>query len=234
MLLVTNQKNMKTSNAIRLVFLPFGLLFKLYSLAKEGARDIHNQFRFIGAKIGAGCCINEISEIEPKTNISSNCLINNSQILPYTYIGDNCIIQNTTIGKYCSIANDVLIGLGKHPKNLISTSTLFYRIENAIGLQLIENDSDFEEYVNINIGNDVWIGARAIILDGIKVGSGAIIAANSVVTKNVPPYSIVAGVPAKIINYRFQEDKIEELLKLEWWNWTFEELKLKVNELNKD
>lgn len=212
--------------------MPFGLLFKLWCLAKEGSRDVHNYLRFKDAQIDAGCCINEKTVIEPHTHVLNNCIINFSKIGSYSYIGRYCIIQNTTIGKYCSIANDVFIGLGKHPTDLISTSPLFYRKQNTLNLQLVEKDSAFEEYANISIGNDVWIGTRAIIMDGLIIGTGAIIAANSVVTKDVPPYAIVAGVPAKIIKYRFQEDKIEELLNSEWWNWSLKDIKLKINAPN--
>jgi acetyltransferase-like isoleucine patch superfamily enzyme len=217
----------------RFLLLPFGFILKLFEYAKDGARDIDNRIRFKKAKIDSGCCINEKSEISSNTHLLSNCYVNNSKIDSYTYIGKNCIIQNTSIGKYCSIANDVLIGLGKHPTDLISTSTLFYRRNNTLDLHLVTKDYDFEEYKEINIGNDVWIGARSILMDGIIVGTGAIIAANSVVTKDVPDYAIVAGIPAKIIRYRFHEEKIQELLKMEWWSWEFEELQKRIDELNK-
>ncbi len=225
---------MKTTILIRILALPLGLFYKLWSLSKEGTRDIHNQIHFKGAKIDAGCCINKNSQISPNTHILSNSILNNSQIASYSYIGRNCIIQNATIGKFCSVANDVFIGLGKHPSNLISTSTLFYKSKNTLDLRLVEEDLDFQEYAEIVIGNDVWIGARAILMDGIKVGHGAIIAANSVVTHDIPPYAIVAGVPAKIIKYRFSEDKITKLLKKKWWNWSFDMIKLKLKELNNE
>jgi acetyltransferase-like isoleucine patch superfamily enzyme len=217
---------------LRLLLIPFGLVIKLIKISNIGARDLQNKFRFKGANIDGGCCINESSIIAPNTHLLSNCIINNSQISSYTYIGKNCIVQNSNIGKFCSIANDVFIGLGKHPTNLISTSTLFYKTQNTLNLQLVEKDHEFKEYENISIGHDVWIGARAIILDGITIGNGSIIAANSVVTKNVPAYAIVAGVPAKILKYRFQQNKIDELQKLEWWNWSLAEIKLKIKELN--
>jgi acetyltransferase-like isoleucine patch superfamily enzyme len=223
---------MKISITIRIISLPYGLIVKLWNLTKEGARDFQNQIRFKGAKIDTGSCINERSKIAPNTHILSNCIINNSIIAPYTYVGKNCLIQNTNIGKFCSIANDVFIGLGKHPTYLISTSTLFYRTKNTLDLKLIEKDIDFDEYGQINIGNDVWIGARAILMDGVTVGNGAIIAANSVVTKDIPPYAIVGGVPAKVIKYRFPDNKIEELQRSAWWNCSFEEIKQKLKEPN--
>ena len=119
-------------------------------------------------------------------------------------------MQNTTIGNYCSIARNVSIGLGLHPLNLFSTSPIFYKRQNALLLDLISKDNEFKEYQPITIGNDVWIGANAIIMDGITIGNGAVIAAGAVVTKNVPAYAIMGGVPAKLIKYRFAEgERIE-------------------------
>jgi acetyltransferase-like isoleucine patch superfamily enzyme len=210
---------MNSTIVIRLFMLPFGLFLKFWELSKEGARDINNKIRFNGAKIDVGCCINEHSKIAPNSRLFANCIINNCKILPYTYIGKNCIIQNANIGKFCSIANDVLIGLGKHPTDDFSTSPIFYRVNNPLNIKLIHTNSDFEEYQHVEIGNDVWIGARAIVLDGVKIGHGAIIAANSVVTKDVPAYAIVGGVPTKIIKYRFPDKKIEKIILTEWWNW---------------
>ena len=217
---------------LRILFLPIGLATKLMNLANEGARDIHNRVRFKDSLIENGCTINKNSEIAPNTHIYNNCIVNNSKIASYSYIGKNCLIQNTHIGKFCSISNDVLIGLGKHPLENFSTSPLFYRINNALKIKLVNANSDFQEYQPIDIGNDVWIGTRAIILDGVTVGHGSIIAANSVVTKDIPPYSVVGGVPAKIIKYRFQGAKIEKLQKLQWWNLPLKEVKLKIKELN--
>jgi acetyltransferase-like isoleucine patch superfamily enzyme len=109
---------------------------------------------------------------------------------------------------------------------------LFYRVSNTFNIKLVEKDYDFPEYQRIEIGNDVWIGARAVILDGVRIGSGAIIASNAVVTKDVPPYAIVGGVPAQIISYRFSPEEIAKLLKLQWWSWPLEEVKARMNEFN--
>jgi len=215
----------------RLLLLPVGLFFKLYELAVVGSRDIHNKTRFSRAIIDRGCCINPQSMVEENCHVLENSLILNSSIQPFSYIGKNSIIQNAKVGSYCSIANDVFIGLGKHPMECFSTSPLFYRVNNTFNYRLVEEDYDFEEYHQITIGNDVWIGARAIILDGVHVGDGAIIAANAVVSKDVPPYAIMGGVPAKIIRYRFSPEKIKKLLALKWWLLPIEEIKKRMNEL---
>jgi acetyltransferase-like isoleucine patch superfamily enzyme len=125
-----------------------------------------------------------------------------------------------------------MIGLGSHPTNLFSTSPIFYRSINTLKVRIIERNFDYSEYHSIEIGNDVWIGARATILDGVKIGHGAIIAAGSIVTKDVLPYAIVAGVPAKLIRFRFDTKKIDALLELAWWQLPITEIKLRIEELN--
>ena len=209
----------------RIFLLPFGFVKKLLELANVGARDIENKIHFKNAIIDKGCCIDPKSIIHPNVHLLENSIVNNSEIHSYTYLGKNCLIQNASIGKFCSIANEVFIGLGKHPMDLFSTAPLFYRKDNTLHIDLINRDLNFDEYGKIAIGNDVWIGARVIVMDGITIGDGAIIAANAVVVKNVPPYAVVGGVPAKIIKYRFPENKIEELLKQKWWMWDLEKIK---------
>lgn len=220
------------SKLIRILLTPFGLIKKIIELANEGARDIENKSRFKNTIIDGGCCFDANTRIAPYTHILENCIINNSQIASYTYIGKNCLIQNTEIGKFCSIANEALIGLGNHPLNYFTTSPLFYRKNNTFKIQVIDYDLDFEEYKQIKIGNDVWIGARSIILGGIKIGTGAIIAANSVVTKDVPEFAIVGGTPAKLIKYRYSEEEIKNLINLDWWNWNLHEINRKFQKSN--
>jgi acetyltransferase-like isoleucine patch superfamily enzyme len=95
---------------------------------------------------------------------------------------------------------------------------LFYRKQNTFNIKVVDKDSSFQENKPIEIGNDVWIGARVIILDGVKIGTGAIIASGAIVTRDVPPYSVVGGVPAKIIKYRASENDIAFWQQSEWWN----------------
>lgn len=214
----------------RIFLLPFGFIKKVAELANAGARDIENKIRFKKAIIEKGCSFDSKSVIHPHVHLLENSIINNSEIHSYTYLGKNCLVQNTSIGRFCSIANEVLIGLGNHPLDLLSTSPLFYRINNPLQIILIKKDIDLIEYKPISIGNDVWIGTRAIIMDGVSIGHGVVIAANSVVTKDVPPYAVVGGVPAKIIKYRFSTEKIEEIIKTKWWESSIE----KITTLHKD
>lgn len=130
-------------------------------------------------------------------------------------------VSNTEIGSYSSIGPDTLLGgLGKHPTKLLSTHPAFYSSEKKAGISFQSVDS-FAEFSNTLIGNDVWIGARAMVLDGITIGDGAIVAAGAIVTKDIPPYALAAGVPAKIIRYRFPDNVISELLGWKWWNLPF-------------
>lgn len=126
--------------------------------------------------------------------------------------------KRTIIGKYCSISSDAFIGTQQHPTDYLSTHP-FMSVECPIGPKVPpENIHPYRAAMPCHIGNDVWVGRRAIILDGITVGDGAIIAAGAVVTHDVEPYAIVGGVPAKLIRYRFEKNIISDLLELKWWD----------------
>ncbi|SHG28825.1 Acetyltransferase (isoleucine patch superfamily) [Flavobacterium fluvii] len=220
------------NNIFRLLLLPLGLFYRLFFIALDGSRDLSNKMHYRKSIIDKGCCIDSYTTIEPYCHILDDVFIANSSIASYSYIGKHSIVQNATIGSFCSIANDVFIGTGKHPIDHFSTSTLFYRKKNTFNIELVSSNLVFDEYEKIKIGSDVWIGTRAIILDGISIGHGAIIAANSVVTKDVPPYAIVGGIPAKIIKYRFDDFKIKKLIESDWWSLSLNEIKQKIRSLN--
>ena len=141
-----------------------------------------------------------------------------------SYIGDHSSIAGH-IGKYTSIADHVRVVRGRHPTSrFVSTHPVFYSNRNCVGLHYGEK-TEFSEFVYadeekklpIIIGNDVWIGHGALLLEGIRIGDGAVVAMGAVVTKDVPPYAVVGGVPARVIKYRFDEQTIASLLELKWW-----------------
>jgi len=164
------------------------------------------------------------STVSEKSKLYSKYRISDSVIGDYTYVAPNCSISMTTIGKFCSIGPNLISGWGIHPLNGISTSPMFYSTLKQNGTTLSETDKAIERS-SIKIGNDVFIGMNVSILDGVEIGDGAVIAAGSVVNKNIPPYAIAAGVPCKVVKYRFSTDIIEKLLQLEWWNFEGENLR---------
>ncbi len=201
----------------RLLWMPLGFIKGILELSNDKARDFQNTKRFPNSIFRKNVCISEGSSIGKNVLLHENVTVNHSSIGDYSYINNNSLIQNTTIGSYCSISHGVKMGLGAHPIHKFSTSPIFYKKNNGMKVKVIEKDSDFVEYKPITIGNDVWIGANALIMDGVTIADGAIIAAGSVVTKNIDAYSIVGGVPAKHIKYRFNENKIKQLLETKWW-----------------
>ncbi|MCK5802857.1 MAG: CatB-related O-acetyltransferase [Lentisphaeria bacterium] len=123
-----------------------------------------------------------------------------------------------SIGRFCSIARGVRAGDGDHPVDWISTHPFTYTAKYTGRPECMANASDLLNRGPV-IGNDVWIGLNAVLLGEVTVGDGAIVAAGAVVTKDVEPYSIVGGVPARHIRYRFQKDVCKRLLETQWWNY---------------
>ena len=157
--------------------------------------------------------------------IYDNAVLDNVKLGNFTYVAENTYINYATIGHFCSIGPFTKIGLGKHPtKTFVSTHPMFFSPHKQAQISLVKK-SLFDEEEPIIIGNDVWIGSSVLITDGVHIGDGAVIAAGAVVTKDVPPYAIVGGIPAKVIKYRFNDETIEQLLQAKWWNWNFEKIK---------
>ena len=149
------------------------------------------------------------------------------QLGKHSYIGRNCLIgsANTTIGKYCSISRRVEIGPTSHPKNALTTHPFVYFDSDLYSISIPdENKLKYNFDLPCHIGNDVWIGYEAVIMAGVTIGDGAIIGTRAVVTKDVPPYTIVGGVPAKPIRKRFDNETLDELLKIRWWDWPEEKI----------
>jgi chloramphenicol O-acetyltransferase type B len=145
-------------------------------------------------------------------------IIHNCQLGDFTYCSQYCDISHATIGKYCSIGPGVNIAPGRHPTStFVSTHPSLYNDQPDFVKNFVTTNT-FQAYEHVTIGNDVWIGANVIILDGVTIGNGAIIAANSVVNKNVGNYEIVGGLPAKLIRKRFSDEQIAFLTDFKWWD----------------
>lgn len=152
--------------------------------------------------------------------IAHHAQISHSNIGLRTSIGRFAKINNAQIGKYCSISWDVTIGATQHPMTHPSTHAFWYR--SQFGLC----DNDVSPVVEVTkIGNDVWIGCNVVIMPGVAVGDGAIVGAGSIVTKDVEPYAVVAGSPAKKLKMRFSSDEVAKLKELQWWDWPDEKIR---------
>lgn len=151
--------------------------------------------------------------------VGENCVLENVIMGCYSYMEPNGILQNTILKNYVDIARNVRIGATQHPVERPTTHHLTYR--RAMYDLGIDDHAFFEkrEEKRTIIGHDVWIGHGAVIQAGIHIGNGAVIGSNAVVTKDIPPYAIAAGVPAKIIRYRFDREQIQKLEDIAWWDW---------------
>lgn len=160
----------------------------------------------------------------------SNCIFGNHNVLyegailesvclgDFSYVGANSHLSRVSIGKFCCLAPDVVIGLGTHPsRGFVSVHPAFYS-PNGQGGATFVNHSYFEEAAPVTIGNDVWIGARATVLDGVTIGDGAIVGAGAVVVGDIPPYAVVGGIPARVLRYRFTPEQIKALGRIKWWD----------------
>jgi acetyltransferase-like isoleucine patch superfamily enzyme len=156
------------------------------------------------------------------TILKGTYICENSTIDSYSYIGFNSLISKTVIGRYNSIASNVNIGHGEHPLDLISTNAVF--MESTYSL-FTQQDCVIE--------HDVWIGVGAIIKRGVRLGIGCVVGANSFVNKDVPPYAIVVGSPARIVKFRFAEEKISRILDSKWWEHDLKEAASIINDLEK-
>lgn len=163
------------------------------------------------------------SKIHTTSVVYSGSEVVSSTIGRYSYVGYDSQIVNCDIGSFCSIAGNFIAGMAEHPILWASTSPVFEKVSNSGPKKRFSKHNLPPTKLTI-IGNDVWIGARVTIKQGVKIGDGAIVAAGAVVTKDVPAYAIVGGVPAKIIRYRFSKELINRLLESKWWELPDEKL----------
>ena len=170
------------------------------------------------------------STIHPTSKVEAGSEVVNSSFDKHSFCGYNCDIYHANIGSFCSIANGVVIGGGAHPVNWVGMSPVFYEGKDSVKAKFSNHKR--EKPLVTNIGNDVWIGRNAMIKGGVSIGHGSVVGMGSVVTKDVLPYTIVAGNPAKEIRKRFDEDTISRLLEVEWWSLENKELEKVARNIN--
>lgn len=177
---------------------------------KFPGREILSDQIWPSAKIGLGCAVGQDVVLGAGVELGD-----------YSYVNRGTMVGSGTIGRYCSIAYNCQIGMQQHPLDRVSTSSRLYGSRS-----ILPSRAQVEEFpAPPVIGHDVWIGSNACIMQGVRIGTGAVIAAGAVVTRDVEPYTIVAGVPSRPLRKRFDEEAIEMLLDWQWWNMPLEELR---------
>lgn len=164
------------------------------------------------------------SRVDVTAAVCSGTRLYRSALGRYSYVGRNSFITNCSIGNFCSIAGNCNIGGTGHPLNWVSTSSVFHKWDNILKKNFARHEYDiFQQTV---IGNDVWIATNAMLKAGIAVADGAVIGMGAVVTKNVGPYEIWAGNPAKCIRKRFDDETVKKLLESRWWDLPDEQIEM--------
>lgn len=193
-------------------------------LSKLKRRIRYRSLRANDVWIDSTALVDRITKFGGYNKIYGQSQIFASNLGKFSYVGPQSVLANCDVGPFCSIGPEVRIGPGLHPTSWISTHPAFYSPKMQAGISFVV-EAKCTESLRTEIGADVWIGARAIVMDGITIGQGAVIAAGAVVTRNVPPYCIAGGVPARIIRQRFDTATISELLHWDWWSLPLEDLK---------
>ena len=169
--------------------------------------------------------IDNNSKLGTNTVLFKNVKLHKVKLGNFSYIQENSKIYNCNIGSFCSIAPEVVIGLIDHPTNYTSTSPVFYDKNQPLPYFFNHLDEYQKYFKKTIIEHDCWIGQRVMIKAGVRIGVGSIIGAGSLITKDVEPYTIVGGVPGKVIRKRFKKNIIKKLLKSKWWELSEDNLK---------
>lgn len=156
------------------------------------------------------------STLASHVRLANDSLLHDSALGNCTYLSENCRISSTEMGAYCSIGPEVIIGPGDHPTNLVSTSPICYHSRDTLP-GLPRANHPFSEQKRTIIGNDVWLGARVIVRNGVTIADGAIVGAGSIVTRDIEPFTIVAGTPAKLIRKRTSDENRDRAMESYWW-----------------
>lgn len=191
--------------------LPYGIqraLFRRSLQKRHGLQSLGPEFDY---------WISDNNTFEPNCRLGGPAYISGCNFGAFSYAEVGCRVSLTDVGRFCSIGPFSTIGLADHPDHFVSTHPYFYRALPHIGFDLVPEDAH-QDLTKTTLGHDVWIGHGAIVKGGVNIGHGAIVGAGSVVTRDVPPYAVVAGVPARVLRYRFDQTTIDALLASRWWD----------------
>lgn len=189
---------------------------------------------FFNPRISIISFVSANNDIHPTVVIYRKAKVKLSTIGAYSYIGNDTDVECADIGKFCSIADHCRIGMGGHKLDMLSTSPIFTEAVNGTKTQWVDKDVHAAEDKRVVLGNDVWVGSHVLINGGVTVGNGVVIGAGAVVVKDIPPYAVVGGVPARVIRYRFSEDVIAKLEELQWWDMSEDKLKEHITLFQKE
>ncbi len=177
-------------------------------------------------------CILKDCSFGEYVEIGSNNNIQETIIDSYSYTSENCQIIDSNIGKFVNIASYVRLNPGQHPMHWASQHHMLYR-RNIFGFGADDlSFFDWRREKKVRIGHDVWIGHNVTVMGGVTIGNGAVIGTGTIVTKNIPPYAIAVGNPAKVIKYRFDEIMIDKLEAMSWWNWEHETIHARIDDFS--
>ncbi len=194
-------------------------------------------------RIGAHCVVESPCRLDAQTRLQGHNLIcvrsnlRSTEVGTGSYVGEDCSLPRCQIGRYSSIGPRVHLVVGEHPTHtFVSTHPAFYSTRNQVGFAYV-GEQAFDEFrfanpvarIYVEIGNDVWIGADARIRAGVRIGDGAIVASGAWVTQDVAPFTIVGGLPAKLIRNRFSQEQTAYLQRLRWWDQTEEWIRARAH-----
>lgn len=185
--------------------------------------ELQGMFAEAGGKFSLSGGQPRMMEVEHPVSVRGAALVGRVDIGQYSYIGRGSEIRNCIFGRFCSIARRVCIGLAEHPLDHLTSHPIAHGQPTGFEndpyiMRLMPSAGSPVKYrSSVEVGHDVWIGDGAFVRQGVRIGTGAVVAARAVVTRDVPPYAIVSGLPARIQRYRFSEETIRRLLASKWW-----------------
>lgn len=186
-----------------------------------GVKSLLNSYDVDAWSVGRHAKVGRKVIIRRGAEIGSDVVIGD-----YSYIsGPRAYVESARIGKFCSIARQTVIGVGNHDHKLVTTHPFFMTPEFG---GIVSRCREMPQRDAPIIGNDVWIGISSMVMRGVTIGDGAVVAANSVVTRDVAPYTIVGGTPARYIKDRFPPDIVADLQRIRWWDWSDDKLRANV------